>query len=103
MRIGCARADFVPGTDDIPVPDEFQAVIANDFLFDTPSGQILTYEAKTGLSPKQVRSFYQSSLVAMGWKQSGTDRYVRGDDILQIIFPKDGYVRLDITLSRLSE
>ena len=92
-------ADFLPGTDDIPLMEGLTLPEINDFSFDTPAGQILTFDADTSLSKEQVLSFYQKTLIAMGWQQSETGQFVRGNDTLILSFPGAGRVHFDITLA----
>ena len=92
-------ADFLPGTDDIPLMDGLSLPDINDFSFDTPAGQILTFDANTSFSKKQVLSFYQKTLTAMGWQQSKSGYFTRGNDTLILSFPQAGSVHFDITLA----
>ncbi|MBQ7413323.1 MAG: hypothetical protein IJV07_03500 [Alphaproteobacteria bacterium] len=94
-----ASADFLPGTDDIPLMDGLSLPETNDFAFDTPAGQILAFDADTSFSQKQVLSFYQKTLTAMGWEQSKSNHFKRGNDTLILSFPKKGSVHFDITLA----
>lgn len=92
-------ADFLPGTDDIPLMDGITLPETNDFAFDTPAGQILMFEAQTAMKPDQVRSFYNTTLTALGWSKEKTDLYRRDSDTFQLSFPAAGSVRFDVTLS----
>ena len=97
------RADFLPGTDDIPLMDGLTLPEADDFSFDTPAGQILIFEAKTTQSTSNVRSFYDNTLTALGWAREKQDFYRRDKDTIQLSFPKQGVVRFDITLSTATD
>ena len=92
-------ADFLPGTDDIPLMDELSLPESDDFSFDTPAGQILIFEAQTTQSATAVRSFYDNTLTALGWTRDKQDFYHRDGDTIQLSFPKKGIVRFDIMLS----
>ena len=95
----CAHADFLPGTDDIPLMDGLTLPDADDFSFDTPAGQILIFEAKTSQPASTVRSFYDTTLMALGWVREKQDLYRRDKDTIHLSFPTQGSVRFDITLS----
>jgi len=99
----CAHADFLPGTDDIPLMDGLTLPDADDFSFDTPAGQILIFEAETSQSPTAVRSFYDSTLTALGWTREKQDFYRRDKDTIHLSFPSQGSVRFDITLSATTD
>jgi len=99
MITGKAYADFLPATDDIPLMDGVVLTETEDFAFDTPAGQILTFDATTKKTTQEVRAFYQETLTAMGWHARGKDSYARGGDTLVISFPKAGQIHFDITLS----
>ena len=78
-----ARADFVPGTEDIPAMDDM--VFAEDIVsFDVPEGQILAALATTKASDESIYRFYQSSMLALGWQQSSKGVFTRGKDRLEI-------------------
>ena len=93
------RADFLPGTDDIPLMEGITLPETGDFSFDTPAGQILIFEGKTLQSADQIRSFYAKTLTSLGWSWQKKDFYTRGKDTFQISFPKSQEVRFDITLN----
>ena len=94
-----AHADFLTGTEDIPLMNGIVLEPADDFDFDSPAGQILILEGKTKLSPEDVRSFYDKTLRAMGWKKVRSGGYVRGGDDFKLSFPAPGQVRFDMTLN----
>ena len=87
-----AVAGFVPGTEDIPALDDM--VFSEDVVsFDVPEGQILNVVAQTKKSAAQIQQFYATNLVAMGWQKSGTNRFVRGRDVLELEIVPDGNKR----------
>jgi hypothetical protein len=98
LCIGSVRADFFPNTEDIPVMEGIILTETTDFEFDTPMGQILTFEAKTDYSSQQIRSFYSETLKSLGWHLETKDVYVRGNDRFSIYFPSQNQVRFEMTL-----
>ena len=94
-----ARAEFLTGTEDIPLMEGIILEPADDFSFDSPAGQILILDGQTTLDQAQIRSFYDKTLTAMGWKRVRTGVYARGGDDFKVSFPARGRVRFDITLT----
>ena len=93
-------ASFFPGTQDIPIMDELTLQDpADDVAFDTPAGQILTFDGTTVATPAAVRRFYAETLGALGWTKTANDTYTRGDDTFHISFPAPGQVHFDMTLA----
>lgn len=93
------QAAFLPATEDIPLMDGIILTESSDFSFDTPAGQILTFEGKTEKDSSEIRSFYDETLVSLGWKKKEQDLYMRGNDTLQISFSQKNKLRFDILLS----
>lgn len=93
------QAAFLPSTEDIPLMDGIILAESSDFSFDTPAGQILTFEGETDKNTSEIQVFYQETLTAMGWIENKTDFYVRGSDKFQISFPQKNKVRFDILLN----
>lgn len=86
-------ADFVPGTEDVPAIDDM--VFSEDVVsFDVPEGQILNVVAQTKKSASQIQQFYATNLNAMGWQKSGTNRFVRGRDVLELEIASEGNKRI---------
>ena len=76
------QAQFVPGTEDIPlmpglIVDENETV-----SFDTPAGQIVNIQAFSSQSGKDVRTFYHNTLTEMGWHAQNNTTYQRDFDEL---------------------
>lgn len=94
-----ASASFLPATEDIPLMDGITLTESSDFLFDTPSGQILTLFATTQKEVQDIRIFYHETLLSLGWHKKSTDFYVRDNDTFQLTFPQKNEVRFDILLS----
>ena len=95
----CGMADFLPGTEDIPLMPGMQLSETDDFSFDSPMGQVLTVTATTDQTAKEIYQFYDSALISLGWERRSAGAYVRGRDSLKLTFPAAGKVQFDITLS----
>ena len=77
------QAAFVPGTD-VPLMDGLVVDENEGFSFDTPEGQIMTIVATSDASAKEITSFYQESLSALGWKTMAVNQYRRDQDELML-------------------
>ena len=95
----CGQADFLPATDDIPLMEGITLSETSDFSFDTPAGQILIFDGTTEKTSASVRAFYDETLTALGWKKVKADFYKRGEDTLQLSFPKEKAVRFDVMIN----
>lgn len=82
-----ARADFIEGMDDIPLPDDMNQITQDDISFGNEETRLL----EAYLTPKQigakanhrklfqkVEEFYRESLPQLGWIYQGN----RGDNLL---------------------
>lgn len=93
------QAKFIQGTD-IPLMDNFQINESESFSFDTPAGQIMTITATTTLSEKEIHSFYQESLTALGWEKTSSTVFKRDQDTLNIkITPQKQNIQIKIQLT----
>ena len=95
------RAAFVSGTD-IPLMDGLAIDENEGFSFDTPAGQIVTVLGRTTATKKEIETFYQDSLTALGWRQISSTKYRRDQDelVLQISPAVNKIeVRLQLTFS----
>lgn len=99
FNTGFVSAGFLPMTEDIPLMDGIVLKETGYFSFDTPAGQILTFEGETKEEKQVVRDFYDKTLTALGWYQKKTDFYVRGNDTMTLSFPKKNKVRFDVLFS----
>jgi hypothetical protein len=95
----CGQAEFLPATDDIPLMEGIALSETSDFSFDTPAGQILSFDGTTEQTADRIRKFYDETLTALGWQEIRSDFYQRGKDTFQLSFPKEKNVRFDIMLN----
>ena len=78
-----AHAHFFPGTD-IPLMEDFVSDENESFSFDTPAGQIVTFVARTNRSTQEIRDFYDTALLELGWHKTGSLSYERDQDKLNL-------------------
>ncbi len=97
-----ANGIFIPGTPDIPLMSGLEIDITDDMNFDTPVGQVLTFEAQSSvLTSHQIASYYRQILPSLGWIcqteniscQRDTDTFV----LTPIQTKKPAVVRFEIT------
>lgn len=99
FHIGIANGAFLPQTNDIPLMDGIILTETEHFSFDTPAGQILTFEGNMKNDISFVRTFYDKTLASLGWQKNKTDFYVRGNDTLELSFIGENKIRFEILLS----
>ena len=102
-----AQEVFMPGTPDIPLMEGLRIDVSDDMNFDTPEGQVITFEAqnkqKTGA---QIINYYRDILPKLGWIEIETNQFIREKDsmILTIIHQqKPGIIRFEITTTNTHE
>lgn len=82
-----AKADFIEGMDDVPLPDNMSQITQDDISFGNEETRLL----EAYLTPKRIEeksnshklfqkvgAFYQEALPQLGWIYQGN----RGDDLL---------------------
>jgi hypothetical protein len=69
---GARAADFVPGTEDVPLMPGLVAVEGSSLVFDKPEGRIVESAARGAVSRYDVTRFYAQSLPPLGWRRVGT-------------------------------
>ena len=81
------QAAFIEGTEDLPQMDELMQVDDLSMSFDAPEGRILqSYQQSETLTQKQVETFYQETLPALGWNQVQKNVYERENERLTLTF-----------------
>lgn len=92
-----ARAEFVPGTDDVPLMPGL--VAADPVVFDKPEGRIVTVTARGKVTRAVVRGFYDKTLPALGWHRQG-DGWRREGETLKLEFAGgDGDLTVGYTIT----
>src|ERR1700679_3441774 len=79
-------ADFVPGTEDVPVMKGLKQVTDSAMVFDKPQGRIVEAQFHGKLKRHQIEDFYAVTLPQLGWKPSATDSWQREDETLHLEF-----------------
>jgi hypothetical protein len=97
-------ADFVAGTEDVPLMPGLADVAGTSVVFDKPEGRIVEAEAKGALARAKVRDFYAATLPQLGWSAAGDDRWRREGEVLRIDYGgRDGDLTVGFTLSPQQE
>lgn len=95
-----ADGGFVAGLEDVPLMPGLLETAGAGFAFDKPSGRIAEAQAEGPFEADEIRTFYGSTLLQLGWVPMGDDRYRREGETLQLtIEPIGGGVRVRYTLS----
>lgn len=102
-----AQEAFMPGTQDIPLMEGLRVDVSDDMNFDTPEGQVITFDAqskhKTGT---QIIDYYRDTLPRMGWTETETNHFVREKDFITLTVirvRKPGVVRFEIMTTNTNE
>lgn len=67
-----ASEEFVQGSEDIPLPVGMEKILGDSVGFDSESGSIISSSYSTTASLEQVRKFYLTTLLQMGWSLTGS-------------------------------
>ncbi len=80
-----AEERFFEALYDVPVMPGMEEVPGQAMLFDKPDGRIAVVVAATKVaSPSEISAFYDETLTQMGWRKSGVNQYVRGEQRLTV-------------------
>ena len=97
-------ADFVDGTEDVPLMQGLATVEGKSLAFDTPGGRIVEAEARGSLARAKVQEFYGATLPQLGWRAAGSGAWQRGGETLRIEYGgRDGDLTVGFTLSPQQE
>ena len=77
---------FVYGLEDIPLYKNMNNNEESLVLFDSINGRIVSTKITGGEKLNKIMEFYHSILPNLGWNRTKGDLYVRGDEVLEIIF-----------------
>ncbi len=93
-------ADFVAGTEDIPLMPGLRNQPNTLVVFDKPQGRIVEVEARGRVTRAAAEKFYAASLPPLGWIADGTHRWSReGEGLALEIKGRDGDLRVGFSLS----
>ncbi len=76
--------DFVPGFEDLPLMRGLAPIAGTGHVFDSPVGRLVESHATGAVTRADVFAFYQESLVALGWSETGPGQFRRENEILRI-------------------
>ncbi len=93
-------AEFVAGTEDVPLMPGLAPVGDAPLVFDKPEGRIVEAQARGKLARAGVRDFYGATLPQLGWRASGANAWRREGEVLRLDFRgHDGDLTVGFTLS----
>ena len=93
-------AQFLPGTEDIPLMDGLKNV-EETASFDNPSERMVLVSAETRLSSQKISSFYKQTLNNLGWQEVKPNYFKRGNDSFFIeITPSSSINQVQFRLSQ---
>jgi hypothetical protein len=93
-------AEFVDGTEDLPLMQGLVTTEGKSLAFDKPEGRIVEAEAHGALARAKVKEFYNTTLPQLGWRAAGSDAWQRDGEVLRIEFRgRDGALTVGFTLS----
>jgi hypothetical protein len=95
-------AEFVAGTEDLPLMPGLAAVAGSSLVFDKPQGRIVEAQATGKVSRSAVQSFYGATLPQLGWTSAGANAWRREGEQLRLDFRgRDGDLTIGFSLSPL--
>ena len=87
-----SAADFLSGTEDVPLMAGLVEQGDGAVVFDTADGRIVEVTTTGTPSPAAVRAFYAETLPQLGWHAEKGDTWQREDEELRLTFPAAGTV-----------
>ena len=86
MKTTAIAAEFVAGSEDIPVMPGLHLIEDAGMVFDSPIGRIVETVYQTNQDRDSVRRFYQETLPALGWVSTSEDTFAREGEMLEVDF-----------------
>ena len=97
-------AEFVDGTEDVPLMQGLVTIDGKSLAFDKPEGRIVEAKARGKLSLAAVRDFYGATLPQLGWHATGGNAWRREGEMLHLVIEgRDGDLTVGFTLSPQQE
>jgi len=107
LALAAARvraAEFVAGTEDVPLMPGLVPIEGASLVFDKPEGRIVEAQARGALARANVRDFYGAALPQLGWSEAGSNAWRREGEVLRLDFRgRDGDLTVGFTLSPQQE
>ncbi len=88
--LAARAADFVAGTEDLPLMPGLAPVQGSSLIFDKPQGRIVEAQAAGKVTRDAVHAFYLSTLPQLGWRPAGADAWRRDGEELRLDFHDHG-------------
>ena len=90
--VSLAADRFVSGIADLPLMNGLEEIDGSAMVFSTPEGRIVEVMAKGAVSIGAVHSFYDRTLLQLGWRQESEGVWKReGERLrLEVTDRKDG-------------
>ncbi|OYQ35881.1 hypothetical protein CHU95_06345 [Niveispirillum lacus] len=88
-----AKADFVPGTEDVPLAPGLTAMADDALVFDNPTGRIVQATATGSTNADAVTRYYTDTLPQLGWVRGSDGRWTRSGEVLDIAIATDATTR----------
>ncbi len=75
---------FLKGIEDIPSFKGMTYVEESLVMFDKVDGRLVSTEIQGQYNYNEVSMFYNRILPNLGWKMHGTNRFIRGNELLEL-------------------
>lgn len=84
------QAAWIAGVEDLPLMPGLVERTEKSVVFDKPGGRIVEAEAIGRIARAAAEKFYAETLPALGWSPIGADGYRREDEVLRLVFGREG-------------
>ena len=82
---------FFESIQDLPLMNGLSERAEDTVVFDKPGGRVIESIAEIhGVSNESVQQYYAAALPQFGWQSPGQNRFVRGNESLELIFENHG-------------
>jgi hypothetical protein len=95
-----AASEFLSGISDLPLMAGLTEIPGAGLVFDTPQGRIVSSAAKGPVGRAAVLEFYAGALPELGWSSSGSNRFWREGEWLELeVTDRAGEITIRFSLS----
>lgn len=82
---------YVPGTEDLPIYENFKPVDTKNLAYDSEGGSIIDANYFSNhATAAEVKQFYTEALAQLGWKKGKTGEYTREGERLKLTITEKG-------------